>query len=241
MKKTLFTLMLSLCTLLIASAQEVVNEENEAESPFSLSTDLVSRYVWRGLLYSANPNIQPTLDFTKGNFSVGAWGSYAVAAPYAEVDLYISYTLGNFTATIFDYYTEDETDLTVNNYFNWGKSTTPHSLEGAITFNGTEKFPVTFTASMFFYGYDWDAAGKNQYSTYFEVGYSKQVGPTLINLFAGGTPAKGLYAQTAAIVNVGMGVSYELTLSEKFKLPVFGQLVLNPSAKDIFFVFGITL
>jgi hypothetical protein len=240
MKKSFLIVVLSLSVLVSIDAQEGT-EQNESQSPFSLSANMVSRYVWRGLLYSANPNIQPTLTYTKGGFCAGAWGSYAIAAPYAEFDLFASYTLGSFTATVLDYYTENETDLSERNYFNWKASTTPHAVEGSISFNGTENFPVTFSASTFVYGNDWDSDGHNQYSTYIEAGYNKQVGSTLIKLFVGGTPATGIYSDNAAIVNLGIGISHSIAITDKFKLPVFGQVILNPDAKDIFFVYGITL
>lgn len=241
MKRTLFTSLIILCTFSLGFAQTDSTEENETGSPFSLSADFVSRYVWRGLLFNASPNIQPTLDFSLGNLSVGAWGSYGISDKFAEVDLYLSYTVKYFTLTVFDYYTEDETDLSLNSYFKWGKTNTPHSLEASLSFNGTEKLPLTFTASTFFYGNDWDINGNNYYSTYFEVGYYKQIGTTQLNLFAGGTPASGLYSDRAGFVNVGIKLSKDIVVSDKYNLPVFGQLILNPNAKDIFFVFGLTL
>jgi hypothetical protein len=241
MKKLTLTIILTAIAFQTIYSQSDISESSEAESPFSISADFVNRYVWRGLLYSPNPNIQPTFDFTKGNLSIGAWGSYAMAIPYAEVDLYISYSIGNFTLTLNDYYVENEFDLPENKYFNWTKTTTPHSLEGSITYNGTENLPLTLTAATFFYGNDWDENGSNLYSTYFEIGYGKQMGNTLVNLFVGGTPATGLYSDKASIVNVGVGLSREISISSNFKLPIFGSLVINPSAQDIFMVFGITL
>jgi hypothetical protein len=241
MKKFTLTLILAAIAFQALYSQETSMENNEDDSPFSISADFVNRYVWRGLLYSPNPNIQPTIDFTKGNLSIGAWGSYAMAIPYAEVDLYISYSTGNFTITLNDYYVENEFDLPANKYFNWSETSTPHSLEGAITFNGTDNFPLTLTAATFIYGNDWDENGDNLYSTYFEVGYGKQMGKTLVNLFLGGTPAKGLYSDKASIVNVGLGLSRDISIGTNFKLPIFGSLVINPSAQDIFMVFGITL
>jgi hypothetical protein len=240
MKKTLLLLILA-TVYATGSGQDTPQLNADNKGSLSLNADFVSRYVWRGLLYSAAPNIQPTLDFTKGNFSVGAWGSYGVGVPYAEIDLYLSYSISAFTFTINNYYVEDETDLELNSYFNWNKGATPHSLEGSATFNGTDRFPISITAATFFFGNDWDENGNSNYSTYFEVGHTRQLGNFELNLFAGGTPAKGLYASKAAIVNLGVGVSHELSLSSTFKLPVFASLVVNPSAQDIFFVFGFTL
>ena len=40
----------------------------------STGLDLVSTYVWRGTKLSG-ASIQPLLQFTKGGFSIGSWGS----------------------------------------------------------------------------------------------------------------------------------------------------------------------
>lgn len=236
MKKSLLVSFALLC-----SAQLILAQENENNFSFDMSADLVSRYVWRGMLYSPNPNIQPTLGISKGNFSIGAWGSYSCAIPYSEVDLYISYTLGNFSISLNDYYAEYETDLSINRYFQWNHGSTPHALEGSITCNGPERFPISVTAATFFYGNDLDVDGKNYYSTYIEVGYTKQFSQNQLNLFVGATPTKGLYANKAGFVNLGVGLNREIAITDKFNLPVYTQVIINPSAQDVFLVLGITL
>lgn len=208
---------------------------------FSLNADLVNRYLWRGLLYSPNPNVQPYASLAYKGLTFGAWGSYGASTNYAEVDLYLSYSVKQFTLTINDYYNEDETNLSKANYFECRNDSTPHMLEASLTYNGPENFPIAFTAATFFYGNDKDAKGNNYFSTYLEASYRATIGGLQTKLFLGGTIGEGLYADKAAIVNLGIGMSKEIKVTDSFAIPVNASFVINPHAKDAFFIFGITL
>jgi hypothetical protein len=217
--------------------------DTTSDVSFSFNADLVSRYVWRGLPMDLNANIQPYVSFSYKNFTLGAWGSYAISNPYAEVDLNLSYNIGAFTLSVYDYFNEDETDMASSDYFKFSDTDTTntlHSIEGMLTFNGTDNFPVSLTLATFFYGNDKDDKNKNYYSTYLELGYEHTFGDNNLSFFLGGTFAEGMYAKKAAIVNAGFTASRELKLSEKTSLPVSASLIVNPNAKDIFFVFGLT-
>jgi len=210
---------------------------------FSFDADLVSRYIWRGLPLELHANIQPYASVNYKNFTLGAWGSYALSNPYAEADIYLSYDLDAFTFTVSDYYNEDETDMSFSDYFQYSDkdtTVTPHSLEGQITFNGTENLPLSLTVATFFYGNDRNENNKNCYSTYIELGYEHTLGENTLSYFLGGTVAKGLYAEKAAIVNLGLKATRDMVISEKTSLPVSAAFILNPDAKDIYFVFSLT-
>jgi hypothetical protein len=210
---------------------------------FSFNADLASRYIWRGLPLDLSANIQPYTSLSYNDFSFGAWGSYSLANPFSEMDLYLSYSAGLFTLTLNDYFNEDETDLACNDYFDWKNTDTtctPHSLEGSVTFNGTENLPLSITAATFFYGNDKDTSNDNYYSTYLELAYTFNIKENEIKLFAGGTIAEGYYAPKAAIVNLGFSASREIKITDSFSIPVSASLILNPNAKDVFFVFGMT-
>ncbi len=217
------------------------NSSSSDSVSFSLNADIVSRYLWRGLLYSPNPNIQPYASISYKGLTFGAWASYGISTPYAETDLYLSYAIGQFTISVNDYYAASDDSLVNYNYLNCKKSETLHSLEGSIIYTGPESFPISLTAATFFAGNDdSDGDGKNDYSTYFEVAYNAEISGTPLKLFVGGTPQKGLYSDNANIVNIGINATKKLRISNTFELPVFGSLVLNPNSKDMFFVFGIT-
>lgn len=250
MKKILLTL-ICFTTIFIAASDNPVlgsdsfvnNNDTLDRVSFSLNADIVSRFVWRGLPLDLHANIQPGTSVSFKNITLGAWGSYAFSNNFAEVDLFLSYDIGAFTFAVFDYYNEDETDLSFNNYFQFsdkGTRVTPHSVEGQISFNGTENLPVSISLGTFIYGNDRDAENKNCYSTYLELGYEHNIGENTLSYFLGGTITEGFYAEKAAIVNLGFKAARELNLSETASFPISASLIINPYAKDIFFVFGLT-
>jgi hypothetical protein len=222
----------------------IAKQADSSSIALNVNADFVSRYIWRGMPLDQSANIQPYASITYKDFSFGAWGSYSLANPYAEIDLNLSYSISNFTLTLNDYYNEDETDLTKNEYFKWSETdttTSPHALEGCVTFNGTDNLPLSISAATFFYGNDKDTAtNKNYYSTYFELGYEINIGSNSLKLFLGGTLSKGYYANKAAIVNTGVTASREIKISDSFSIPVTASFIINPNAKDVFFVFGMT-
>ncbi|SDC12175.1 TorF family putative porin [Williamwhitmania taraxaci] len=212
-----------------------------SSSKIDLNVDVVSRYVWRGLLYNASPNIQPTLSYTKSGFSIGSWGSYGLSSQYAEVDFFASYSTGPLTFLVYDYFNEDEGDLQANDFFNYKEKITAHAVEGSIFYTGGDGFPIKLTAAMFVYGNDRNPDNGDQYySTYFELGYPLNVADHPLDIFIGGTPQKGLYHSDAGIVNIGLSTTKELEISDRFKLPIKATLSVNPSADNVFLVIGMT-
>jgi hypothetical protein len=223
-------------------------------SPFKVTADLVSQYVWRGSMAtgSPTPNFQSTLAFTEGNFEIGVWGSTDFVGSYKEVDPYISLIVGQFKLAVTDY----NWNFDKANYFNYKNSETGHRIEGTIGFTGTEAIPISITWNTMFYGLDKksEESTKQAYSTYIELGYSK--GP--VSFFLGFTPWSGYYnnygittfdpgagKKTFSIVNIGTSVTKALKITESFSLPLKVTLVINPSATFsrndyVHLVFGIT-
>ncbi len=242
--KKLIVVISSLFFTHLAMGQEA---ENTTKSELSVSVDAVSRYVWRGLLYDSSPNLQPTLSYTYGGFSIGSWASYGVSNHYAEIDFFASYTKGAFSFSVYDYFNEDEDDLRVNNYFNYKNKTTGHLLEGSVIYTAGEAFPITLTAAMFFYGSDKKENGDQAYSSYFEVGYPFKVANQSLDFFIGGSPSNGFYQKYSNIensdpniFNLGVSSTKEIKISDSFTLPLKATLSLNPAAEDIFFVVAMT-
>jgi len=236
-------------TNLIVNAQT-----SEPVSPFKVTADLVSHYVWRGSMAtgSPTPNFQPTLVFTKGNFEIGVWGSTDFTGSYKEVDPYISLTASQFKFLATDY----NWNFDNANYFNYKNSETGHRFEGTIGYIGPETLPISITWNTMFYGLDKKSndSTKQAYSTYIELGYSKGAA----SFFFGFTPWASYYnnygitsfdptasKKTFSIVNVGVSVTKALKINETYSLPLKATLAINPSAtytrKDyIHLVFGIT-
>lgn len=263
--------------LLCAGGLFAQEETLSGESPWSVSADFVSRYVWRGVnLGGASPSIQPGVEYGFGSdhhsFAIGAWGAYSVSGSQTgqEADLYLSYTLKEmFSLTFTDYFFPDETSAR-NKYFNynmdWDKinsgeeAQTGHVVEAAISFNGTDKIPVSIMFAMNIWGADSrkykEEAGvmipedKIVMSKYLEFGYLTDVKGVSVNVFAGmaldnpniakGEPT-GFYGQkSAGVINLGFTLSKEIKITDNYSLPVFGSLITNPEAENLFMVFGIS-
>ena len=216
----------------IINAQDSINNK---PSPFDFSTDIVSAFIWRGVQISNVPNIQPQLTFTKGNFELGCWGSQSINGDYSELDINASYSKGLFSFTLSDYFVF--TDYPDETYFNYSKNSTVHAYEGNITFSGTEKFPLSISASTFFYGNDVDTSGNNYYSTYVEATYPLKY----FDIILGATPAKGLYANGFGIVNTSLKVYHDIKISDHFSIPASFSIMANPYAERVFLSIGFTL
>jgi hypothetical protein len=206
---------------------------------FDLGADMVTRYVWRGSDFSNSPNIQPWANYSVGGFKAEAWTSFSITENYQEVDWIFSYEIKEtFKVILTDYFFPNGTNFN-NQYFDFSKDNTEHILEASLEFGGTSKFPINASVNYNFYGADPDN------SWYFELGYSGAMKEVDYDLFIGATPGKGIYlpdgSDNFSPVNIGFTLAKEIKMSEHFSLPVFGSLVLNPQAENIFFVFGISL
>lgn len=214
----------------------------EAQSNFSadLGTDLVNRYVWRGQSLSNTPSIQPYTEISFNNLTLGSWGSYSFGQQeMQEVDLYLSYGTNFLTFTLNDYFNPTDT-YDVHHYFDLDKNTTLHVLEAIVEVADIPNVPVTLSAGVMFYGCDLDENGKSLYSTYVEVAYPFSINETELNLFVGATPAAGFYNDKAGIVNAGLGMSKEISITESYSLPLSGSFIVDPSKGNVFLVVGVS-
>ena len=251
MKKLILLSFVVLMILPVAKAQD--------STQIKVTADLVSSYVWRGVLSTSKPtpNFQPTLAYSCRGFELGVWGSTDFIGSYKEIDPYISYTKGLFKVTLTDYNWNFK-----NPYFNFRSKETDHILEGALAYSGVESFPLCVSVATMFYGADkkyennyqyTDNSGntvtggqnpaKQNYSTYVELAYPIKS----INLFLGFTPSDGYYGDGYgnrsgfSVVNVGLSGSRSINITDKFSLPVKTILGFNPQKEDAYLVFTLTL
>jgi hypothetical protein len=272
MLKKLFTL-LAIVGFIGTMNQTFAQEENTEDSGIfdaSIGADLMSRYVWRGSQLSTAPVFQPSFEVSAFGVSLGAWGSYSFHGyrDGAEADIYISYSFMDdmFTATITDYFLPSDTTSS-QKYFNFDEDETGHVLEGTLSFNGTENFPLSVLVATNFYGADairtnddeTDAENFNQkdgiqYSTYVEASYAFKVKDIDMSAFIGGVITKpkeadedtgyegesGFYGRTSGVCNLGITGSKELKITEKYAMPIQASFITNPMSGDVFMVFGIS-
>jgi hypothetical protein len=225
----LLVFLLATAMFLITTVQ-VKAQDEESGSPISISADIMSRYVWRGTDYGGSPSIQPSIEFVTGGFTLGFWGAYTTNLPgVQELDLYASYTFSDMVTIGFtDYFFPDE--IFGYDYFETRRDSSGHVLEGFASFNGLENLPLTFLVGYNFYNDSFN-------SIYFEVGY----GFSIFDVFLG--MGNGIYTTDINfnVVNIGVTASKTIQLTEKFGLPISTSFILNPEAKAVHLVFGITL
>jgi len=189
-----------------------------------VGADLLNRYVWRGTDFGNSPVVQPGIELSAGNLSIGAWGSYSLSANTTgtEADLYASYSMPFGLDIIFtDYYFPAEPGST-GNYFDY---------ENAHTF---EIGATQSIGGFYFAGYYYlNASG----DTYFETGYSNGN----FSIFAGGGDNSYTTDTEFGICNIGISASKEVSVTESFSLPLTGRVILNPDKEQIFLVVGISL
>ena len=221
----LFAIVLFLSTTVGLKAQE-----EEKSNPIDIGADIMSRYVWRGTDYGSSPSIQPYMELGLGGFALGFWGAYTTNLPgVQELDFYANYTFSDVvTIGITDYFFPDE--IFGYDYYEFRGDSTAHILEGMASFNGLENLPLTLMI-----GYNF--AGDSQNSTYLELGYSFSI----LDIFLGA--GNGFYTTDGKfnVVNLGIGVSKDLKITERFSLPMSASFITNPEAKKVHFVFGISL
>jgi hypothetical protein len=213
---------------------------------FSVGTDIVSRYIWRGTDLGENtPSIQPTLSFSAGGFTTGFWGAWPTANPGGldEIDFYANYAIDLTTAGSlslgFTDYMNPNSGTKIGNFNNYDNvnGAGAHFLEGNLIYSAPESFPIYLSFNVFFYNVEHNPI-------YIEAGYSTSVKDVGVSVFAGATPGEdnGYYGVTKfSVINTGIKLSKEVKVTDSFSFPVFGSIILNPASEDLFFILGFSL
>ena len=253
--RKLFALALAARTCLPASlsAQDKVTA--------TVSADLVSRYMWRGI-DMAGVSIQPELNLAWQGLSLDIEGSNPLEKDggVQDLDVTLGYSLYGFNIGVTDYWTADVDPR--NRYFYYGGETEcPHQLEGNIGY--TCKYG-SLQAYTMFYGNDFKIDGSRAYSTYIELSVPFKLGGIDWDVRAGVTPfeSAGTTYQEQVVTETGKvktytrgdwmyGESFTCNLAsvratkefefKKFKLPVFVELHTNPYLQRANLVFGISI
>jgi hypothetical protein len=256
MKKIVITLALAL-TSLATFAQETAPAATpeapaEKESKFAVAIDVVAPYLWRGIALNSTSKIafQPYASYAvTDKLTIGTWGTSNLssdATSYNEIDWYASYQVTPvIKLMISDYYynntkkaveaslaNEDEDDdLSRFNYWDFDK-TGGHVYDLSLLFDFSEEgIPVDFQVNTLVSGNDLNDEGKQNHSTYAEMGYSHSIESAGIDLraFAGGVVNKSAYYVTDGPVftNVGLNMSKEIKITGNYSLPVFLRYTYN--------------
>jgi hypothetical protein len=256
--KRVILIIIFMLTASIASAQETVSDTSKEEKKWDINLDIASRYIWRGQSWGGNyPVAQLYGNYTVNDkLSVGFWTTHnfkkeyydvnGASKGYQELDLILNYAVTDFlTVSLQDYYwpSTDKQEGVSNNFFNFGNDGS-QSIDLQLLFDFSEKgVPMWFTLSTLVAGNDFrykddsDVKGKQNFTTYLEVGYSIEaplglsVSPVIgavINNKA------GYYAYAdydrPSFVNLGCKVSKDIKLSESVTMPIWLNYTYNAAS-----------
>lgn len=235
-KGYLFVALFGLSSFCTIDAQDEVS--------LDLGADVVSSYVWRGGK-AAGLSVQPKLGASYGDLSLTAWGSTDLATGteggYKEVDFTLGYSVGGVSLALTDYWWDGEG---AHRYFSRAKGTSGHLVEGTLGYSLPGSFPLTASWNTFFLGSgNKDESGDNTFSTYVELSYPFSVKDVELGVAAGFTPWESAVYGTDGFkfTNVMLSAKKGIKFSDSFTLPIFTNVIFNPSVEDVHFVFGINL
>jgi len=228
------TICLSLISLLISLG--AISQKSDSLIEASAGTDVVSSFVWRGIRYTSSPAVQPWMDVSVGNFTIGAWSSVHFSEDWNEIDLNLGYENDFLMAGITDYYTS--LNNLPDDYFDYRAASTAHMVELYAGYPGSEKIPFRFLLATTVFG-DYDTNDDAYFSTFMELSYLFSLQKTDAELRLGFTPAEGMYADGANICEAAFRMDREMELKQNMELTVFSEITLNPVAKGLYLVGGL--
>lgn len=207
--------LLVLAAVLMLSASDMTNAQ---EVEVSTGVDLYSTYVFRGVAYDG-PSWQPSVELSSGGFAIGAWGSQGYGG-FQEMDLYAGYSFDfGLYLGVTDYYYPGSLYLDGDSHafeINLGYEKDAFSLAG--------NFIVNEAVS----------AGSAGGDLYFEAGYSLDQADLFIGAGDGWHSTDGEFA----LVNIGIGTSKDIVITDTFTVPVSGAIVFNPDSEQFYILVG---
>ena len=210
--------------------------QDEVET--TVSADVVSTYVWRGM-ECGSAAIQPTLGIGYKGLTLSAWGSYGLVDTNdaKEFDLTLAYSTGGFNIGITDYWFNTPEER----YFLYDANKTSHIFEANIGYDFGPAAIQWFTNFAGNDGYNKD--GKRAYSSYVELSAPLKLASVDWSATVGAVPyATDFYGVDGfAVTNVSLKATKDIKVTDSFSIPVFAQVAANPSTEKAYLVFGFTL
>ncbi len=214
----------------------------------SVKADFVSTYLWRG----TNPaiaSVQPTLGLAYKGLSLSAWGNVAFKGKeyengvetgrnVDEFDLTLSYSTHGLTFGVTDYYF----DYDGHPYFKYASHETSHIWEAFLGYDFGIINAIWYTNIGGADGVN--KKGNRAYSSYVELNAPFRLATIDWVATLGFVPyATTLYpdAEGFAVNNVALKATKSIIITSHFSLPIFAQIMTNPSTQKVWFMAGFTL
>ncbi len=210
------------------SSATVLNAQDEETktSPFSAGADFYSNYIWRGTKFGTGPAFQPSVSYATGGLTIGVWGSFD-AAGYTEADAYVSYGFDfGLSLGVTDYYYPGL------DYFNLSDSAGSQAFEINLGYS-IKGLSLSGNYILNKAGGAASAGGDKYFQATYDFGN--------FNIFLGAGDGWHTSNGDFKVCNVGIGTSKTIDITDKFSVPVTGQVILNPDKKQFYLVVGFTL
>ena len=194
-----------------------------APAEIGIGADVVSRYVWRGTDFGNAVSVQPGIAFSREAVEIGAWSSWAISGGGAnENDLYVSYSVGQLSVTVTDYYFPVKAP---GDFFNYSDEDGIHILEASA---GVDLGMASVMAAFNFLGDD-----DNSFWVEASLPLAALSGDVEVGLTVGA--GNGVYTNDGAAEGDPMVASVSLDVSDG---DYFASYILNPDSETTFLVFG---
>ena len=237
MKTKLSNGIIYILLILSFSSPFLYAQEEDKASAFSVGADFVSSYVWRGSKIGSGPNIQPSLSYSIGGLTLGAWGSHSFHqfGDFAETDLYASYGFDfGLSMGITDYYYQGSP------LFNFSGDTASHAVEFNLSY-AISNFSLSANYVLNDASNGGPANKPGGGDMYFELKYELKN----CSVFAGAGNGWHTTYETNGddvftLCNLGIETSKELKITDSFSLPLSGALMINPDREELNLVIGLS-
>lgn len=225
------------CILLIisCSAPELMAKQKITVSG-SLETYVA--YMWRGQK-ECGAHTVPNLTLKCGGFALQSYGFISFDGNYKEIDWDLSYSIGDFSFHLADYYARLSSWTTPENYFSFKKGQTNHIQEAIICYE-PQKLPFAVRWFTFLHG-DWfpepdGTLGKPTFSSYLEAEVFHDFSEnSRLSLLGGASVLKGSltgYTKDFAVVNIELRYAYYIPI-KAVKIPLTVSFITNPYSKKV--------
>jgi hypothetical protein len=233
--------------LILSIAFSVNAQEQESKFSATASFRVMSKYMFRGVEMTKDPNIVGDAYIGYKGWTLGVWATTNFSGTFYEPDIYISYAPKNFVFTLYDFDMGQGKD-----YFNFDNKKTTHLDELSVKYTVSEKVPLSLTIGTVIYGADkkidhYDSSGQavfkdaNNFSTYVEAVYPFMVKEIAIIPTIGFTTHESYSYGSKGFSFINVGVTFEkrIRVSDKLSIPVGYSFIYNHSQKQAYSVMSI--
>lgn len=232
MKKRIVQIYFFALLYCLSTLQSFAQENLEID----FQTDIVSQNIYRGQV-DGSAAIQPAMSAAWKGLKLELLGSigFVDTKDPRQLDMVLSYNTGKFSFGLVNYWD----DLPKEPYFYFGDNS-GHQFEGFLTYD----FGLLSASwATIFAGSDArNSDNKRVYSSYFELTAPFTIKGIDGDVQVGVVPWATEYYDTNgfAVTNIALNLSKDVRITDSFSLPLFVSLIANPSARDLFFVGGVS-